>query len=132
LIFIDASAFVAIIAGETDADELSDRLQAHATRTCSALSIWETLAALCYSHHLSPLEARDTVERYRAAANIIYVPIGPTEADLAATAYERYGQGRHKAGLNMGDRFAYACAKSNNATLLFKGDDFAQTDILAA
>lgn len=56
-------------------------------------------------------------------------PIGERELDLAAKAYAEFGKGRHAAALNMGDCFAYACAKANRARLLFKGDDFAKTDI---
>jgi ribonuclease VapC len=57
------------------------------------------------------------------------VPIGGLEFDLAADAYARFGKGRHPAKLNMGDCYAYACAKANQARLLFKGGDFVKTDI---
>ena len=55
--------------------------------------------------------------------------IGKPEYDLGLEAYAHYGKGRHPAKLNMGDCFAYACAKSHKAKLLFKGDDFTKTDI---
>ena len=51
------------------------------------------------------------------------------ELAIALDAYQTYGKGRHPAGLNMGDCFAYACAKVNDARLLYKGDDFARTDL---
>ncbi|HET6195707.1 MAG TPA: type II toxin-antitoxin system VapC family toxin, partial [Acetobacteraceae bacterium] len=51
------------------------------------------------------------------------------EFDLATEAYAQFGKGRHPAALNMGDCFAYACARTNGARLLFKGRDFARTDI---
>ena len=57
------------------------------------------------------------------------VGIGDREYDLALQAYAQFGKGRHPAGLNMGDCFAYACAKAHNAALLFKGEDFPKTDI---
>ena len=57
--------------------------------------------------------------------------IGEQELEIATDAYAQYGKGRHPAALNMGDCFAYACAKANRASLLFKGDDFAKTDIAA-
>ena len=60
------------------------------------------------------------------------VTIGPKELDFATAAYARFGKGRHPARLNMGDCFAYACAKSHNAKLLYKGNDFAQTDVTPA
>jgi uncharacterized protein with PIN domain len=56
------------------------------------------------------------------------VGIGERELDLAADAYTRFGRGRHPAALNMGDCFAYACARANQTPLLFKGDDFGRTD----
>jgi ribonuclease VapC len=59
------------------------------------------------------------------------VPIGTAEADLALSAFARYGRGRgHPAQLNMGDCFAYAVAKSHRTTMLFKGEDFSKTDIV--
>jgi ribonuclease VapC len=61
-----------------------------------------------------------------------FVSIGEREFDLATQAYADFGKGRHPAALNMGDCFAYACAKANRATLLFKGDDFTKTDIARA
>ncbi len=57
------------------------------------------------------------------------VGIGEREFELAAEAYAEFGKGRHQAALNMGDCFAYACARANHARLLFKGDDFSKTDI---
>jgi ribonuclease VapC len=55
-----------------------------------------------------------------------------TQADLAAQAFRRYGKGRHRAGLNFGDCFAYALAKTLDEPLLYKGDDFAHTDLASA
>ena len=60
------------------------------------------------------------------------VPITPSQARIATAAYTRFGKGRHPAGLNICDCFAYALAKEQNAALLFKGDDFAKTDIKPA
>ncbi|WP_428534705.1 type II toxin-antitoxin system VapC family toxin [Rhodopila sp.] len=53
-------------------------------------------------------------------------------AKLARDAFPRYGKGRHAAALNLGDCASYAVAKGNSLPLLFKGDDFAQTDLIAA
>ena len=58
-----------------------------------------------------------------------FVNIGETEFHIAADAYAHFGKGRHPAALNMGDCFAYACAKANKAKLLFNGNDFSKTDI---
>ncbi len=60
------------------------------------------------------------------------VPFTAEHAALAREGWRRYGKGRHPAGLNMGDCFAYALAKARHQPLLFKGDDFARTDVKAA
>lgn len=72
------------------------------------------------------------VEQLLAAAGIETMDWTAGHADLAAEAFERFGKGRHPAALNFGDCMAYAVAKSLDAPLLFKGDDFAQTDIRTA
>lgn len=120
-----------MIAGEPDADHLADLLEADPDRLCSALSIWETVAGLCRSHVFSIPAARTHARRFQDLADIRFVAIGEREFELATAAYADYGKGRHPAALNMGDCFAYACAKSNNAALLYKGDDFALTDLAA-
>jgi ribonuclease VapC len=66
------------------------------------------------------------------AAAIELVPFDAEQAEIAREAYARYGKGRGGAGLNFGDCFAYALAKLRDEPLLFKGDDFARTDVMAA
>jgi ribonuclease VapC len=73
--------------------------------------------------------ARTTVRSFLNLNGIEYVGIGEREYDLATQAYAEFGKGRHPAALNMGDCFAYACARANRAALLSKGDDFGMTDI---
>jgi ribonuclease VapC len=63
---------------------------------------------------------------------ITTVPVDPVQAEAAIAAWRRFGKGRHPAGLNLGDCFSYALAKLTAAPLLFKGRDFAQTDIPSA
>ncbi len=65
-------------------------------------------------------------------ARIVIEPVTEEQALLARQGYSDYGKGRHPAGLNFGDCFAYALAKSTGETLLFKGQDFSQTDIQPA
>lgn len=132
MIFADASALIAIIADEVDADRLSDLLEADAVRLCSPLSVWETVAGLCRSYMFSVPSAREHVGRFLETADIKFVPIGEKEFEVATDAYAQFGKGRHPAGLNMGDCYAYACAKVHGAKLLFKGNDFAKTDVLKA
>jgi len=132
MIFADASALIAIISGEPEADSLADLLESERSRLCSALSAWETIAGLCRSTMFSVPAARTHVRRFLEAGAFQFVGIGEREFEIAAEAYAHYGKGRHPAALNMGDCFAYACAKANRARLLFKGDDFAKTDIASA
>jgi ribonuclease VapC len=80
---------------------------------------------------LSGEEARRTVGEFLRTANVRVVSIGEREAEIALRAFERFGKRRHPAGLNMGDCFAYACAKAHDAPLLFIGDDFSLTDVNA-
>ena len=129
MIFVDASAMISMMAGESDADGLADRLGAERLRLCSAISVWETIAGLCRTHTFSVPSARAVVQSFIESNDLRFVGIGEREFELAAQAYAEFGKGRHQAALNMGDCFAYACAKANRARLLFKGDDFSKTDI---
>jgi ribonuclease VapC len=132
MIFVDASALIAIIAGEADADRLADILEADEVRLCSPLSVWETIAGLCHSYVFSVPSARAHVRHFLETGNFQFVSIGEQELEAATDAYAQFGKGRHPAKLNMGDCYAYACARTNGAKLLFKGDDFAKTDIPSA
>jgi ribonuclease VapC len=64
-----------------------------------------------------------------AKAAIVLVPVDAEQARLARTAFSQFAKGRHPAGLNYGDCFSYALAKALGEPLLYKGNDFAQTDI---
>jgi ribonuclease VapC len=132
VIFVDASALIAIVTSEPDATALADHLEVDPIRLCSALSVWETVAGLCRSYAFSVPSARTHVGRFLDAADFRFVGIGEAEFEIAADAYAQFGKGRHPAALNMGDCYAYACAKANRAKLLFKGGDFRRTDIEAA
>ena len=72
------------------------------------------------------------VKEFLAEFKIEIVAVQPDMTPLALDAFRRYGRGRHPAALNFGDCFAYACAKHHSVPLLYKGDDFAQTDIQSA
>ena len=129
MIFIDASALIAIVARERDALDMAAALEADPERLCSALAIWETVTGLCRSYSFSIAAAHARVKAICTDLAVQMVPIGERERDLALQAYAQFGKSRHPAALNMGDCFAYACAKANDATILFKGNDFDQTDI---
>jgi ribonuclease VapC len=123
---------IAMIVGEGDADELADLLGADGQRLYSAVSVWETIAGLCRTYVLSIPSARTVAQSFIELNDLKLVSIGERELELATQAYAEFGKGRHPAALNMGDCFAYACAKANRARLLFKGDDFTKTDIIPA
>lgn len=128
-IFVDASALVSMVRRESDASALGDVLEGDEVRLTSAVALWETVRAV--AKRSGDLKASEQdVEQLRAALNIVVVPIGSPEAEEAVRAHCRYGKGTgHPAKLNMGDCFAYACAKTNGARLLYKGDDFVHTDL---
>jgi ribonuclease VapC len=131
-VFADASALVAIIAQEDDALTLAECLERDRSRLYSAIAAWETVAGLTHVYRLSVESARQRVMMFLEALDFRLVPIGEREFGLAMGAYARFGKGRHPARLNMGDCYAYACAKTNDANLLFKGGDFTKTDIVSA
>jgi ribonuclease VapC len=130
--FVDASALSAIFLEEPDADALEAKLAGAKIKLISAVAVFETICAVARERQLSIDAARATVARYLAAAEFRHVPIGEGEREAALDALARYGKGRHPARLNMGDCFAYACARAHGVPLLFKGDDFTRTDIEAA
>jgi ribonuclease VapC len=77
-------------------------------------------------------EAATDLAALLADLDVDVVPFDEEQAEFASSAWRRFGKGRHPAGLNLGDTFSYALAASRGETLLFKGKDFAATDIPAA
>ena len=83
-------------------------------------------------HHHRPIERSDciaTIEDFFRLSRTSVESVAPRQAQIARQAYRDFGKGRHKAGLNFGDCFAYALAKDLDEPLLFKGRDFGDTDI---
>ncbi len=131
--FVDASAIVAILTGEPEADMLADTLADAVAPATSPLAIFEAALGICRKRHASPAEAAADVREFLDAAGVAVAPITEREAVAALDAFARYGKGQgHPAQLNMGDCFAYAAARTRRTALLFKGDDFAKTDITPA
>lgn len=128
IVFVDASALVAIISEETGYEKLAGLIARADKALWSAISRWETVRAVTRIKRQSVLEAEHITDRY-AGTFLTLVSIGAEEARLAIEAHHRYGKGNHDARLNIGDCFAYACAKAHGAKLLYKGDDFALTDL---
>lgn len=128
--FVDASAIVAILTRGPEADALADVLDRDPSPITSPIAIFEAVLGLCRKRRASVEDAEADVAAFLLAAEIRIVPITAREAETALAAFSRFGKGRgHPAQLNLGDCFAYAVARNDRTSLLFKGDDFAMTDI---
>ena len=128
--FVDASAFLAIVLDEPDGQRFSRAMENAERLFTSPISVFEIVAAVMRERTIARREVQRAVERALRIANVEIVAINEEIGGLALEAFERYGKGRgHKAQLNMGDCFAYACAKSLGVGLLYKGNDFAATDM---
>ena len=123
---VDTSALIAILRGEPEADRLAERLLTAATVHVSAGTLLE--ARLVAARDGGLKELSDLVGTIGA----VVVPVDNDQIDVALDGFLRFGKGRHAAGLNFGDLFAYALARSLGEPLLFKGGDFGLTDIEAA
>ena len=128
-VFIDASAIVAMIAKEPEASSFADAMRGRSGLITSPLAIWEATRGVESARGVALAEARALVQDFAEASSLRVVSIDAEDAQRALDAHERFGKGIHPAKLNFGDCFAYAVARRHKADLLFKGDDFAQTDI---
>jgi len=127
--FVDASSLTAILADEPELSDLVARLEKASTKTTSPLAVWETAVAISRILSIPVPDASRAVSDYLENAGITVVAIPPDAADIALDAFHRFGKGRHPARLNMGDCFAYACARQLALPMLYKGNDFVLTDI---
>ena len=126
---LDASAIVAVLNREPEAGDLANRILAAPVRWTHALSLYETTLAIRRFSGVEDERASSVVRSFLSDLEIGVAEIGSAEAAEALDAHRRYGKGRHPARLNMGDCFSYACAKLRGMPLLYKGADFAQTDL---
>jgi len=123
---VDTSALVAILFGEPDAEMFASALEVASTRLISAVTRVE-LSCVVEGRKGEP--GRQDLERLLAGVGCEIVSVTPGHAGIAIDAFRRFGKGRHRAGLNIGDCFSYALAAATDLPLLFKGDDFTHTDI---
>lgn len=123
---IDTSAIVAIAFGEAEEIPFLKKIAAAPVRLISAASILE--AAIVVSRRRNAQMARE-LEQFVAEARIEIVPFDERQFVVAREAFLRFGKGAHPAGLNFGDCFAYALAATRGEPLLYKGTDFAMTDV---
>lgn len=125
--FVDASAMVAIILGNSDRYELLDEMQAAGKLHTSAVSVFETMLAIGRETG-NRADALAIVQRFLDAGPIAVDAIDGHLLPALADVQLRYGKGSdHPAKLNLGDCFSYAMAKVSDMPLLYKGEDFAMT-----
>lgn len=123
---IDSSALLAILFDEPERRTFNQTIEADPVRLLSAANFVE--AALVVEARLGEAAGRE-FDLFIHRAEIDIIAVDADQAEIARRAYRRYGKGRHRAGLDFGDCFAYALAKTRGEPLLFKGDDFAATDV---
>ena len=125
---IDTSALVAILSMEPEAARLAEAIEADATRLISAATVLE--AGIVVESRFGAAGGTE-LDLLLAKAGLIVEPVTAEQATVARLAWSRFGKGRHAAGLNYGDCFSYALARTSGEPLLYKGRDFGDTDIAA-
>jgi ribonuclease VapC len=128
-IVVDSSAIIAILLKEPERALFVSILDDSADACISAVTFVETfmvamsrVSNFSFDHYIALMDG----------FGIRRVPVDDDQSVTSAQAFLRFGKGRHPAKLNLGDCFSYALAKSLNAPLLYKGEDFGRTDIVAA
>jgi ribonuclease VapC len=123
---LDTSALLAILFDEPERRSFTEAIEAAARRLLSAANFVEASMILESRYGA---EGVRTLDRLLTTAAVEIMPVDSAQAYSAREAFRAFGKGRHAAGLNFGDCFAYALAKSSGEPLLFKGNDFTQTDL---
>jgi ribonuclease VapC len=123
---IDSSAIIAILSDESDAAIIAQAIQSDPIRLMSGASLLETAIVIESRYGLLGAEKLDQLVK---VGGFQIEPVTVELIELARSAYRLFGKGRHRAALNFGDRFLYALAKFTNEPLLFKGNNFSQTDL---
>src|SRR5579871_3096367 len=123
---LDTSAILAILQNEPERRKFNEAIEAADSRSLSTASFVES--SMILESRYGGDGVRD-LDLFIAKAQIALVPVDEEQADFARRAFRKYGKGRHPAGLNFGDCFSYALAYALGEPLLFKGNDFAQTDV---
>ncbi|HTR12938.1 MAG TPA: type II toxin-antitoxin system VapC family toxin [Roseiarcus sp.] len=129
VVFVDTSAFVAILVKEPEWRALSNKVAVAERCLTSPIVRLETSIVLGSRLLPSPREAERQLQKLMYQADVEEIAVDPAVGPVAVACFERYGKGRHPARLNFADCLSYACAKANRAFLLFKGEDFAKTDV---
>jgi ribonuclease VapC len=125
-VIVDTSVIIALLKNEQDAGAIRAVLSRSLDCRMSAVSYAE--AGVVVDSNRDPVLSRRFDDLLRDV-EISVEPVTSNQARIAREAYRDFGKGRHRAGLNFGDCFAYALAKEKGQPLLFKGDDFCHTDV---
>jgi len=125
---LDTSALVAVLFREPEAEKYARLI--HGADRC-LISAGNYLELSIVLERQAEPEADRQCEMFFRRAGIAIEPFTVEQAQIARQAFHDFGRGRHAAGLNFGDCFAYALAKFTGEPLLFKGDDFKKTDIVS-
>jgi ribonuclease VapC len=128
-IFIDASALLAILLEEPAHATMVEAIVRSERRSTSPVALVEVAARLLRGAGIEPSHCESRIQRLLDELRISVVEIDADIGRVSREAMYHFGKGRHQARLNLGDCFAYACAKRHGLALLFKGDDFVHTDI---
>ena len=123
---LDTSALLALLLDEPEAEACRGALESDESRLVSAATLLE--AAVVIEARKGEAGGRE-LDLLVHRAEITVVPVDAEQVAEARRAYRRFGRGRHAAGLNFGDLFSYSLARVTGEPLLFKGEDFARTDI---
>jgi ribonuclease VapC len=125
---IDTSALVAMLRDEPEAEQFEAAVEADPVLLMSTASYFET--SIVIEGRFGEPGGRE-LDLWLHRAGVDLVSVHADQAHAARLAYRTFGKGRHRAGLNFSDCFTYALAKISGEPLLFKGDDFTHTDVVA-
>ena len=123
---IDTSALVAIFLAEPERHSFLAAILNAETRSASAANVLET--GIVLEAKRGEAAGRE-FDLFVVRTGVRVIPVDQDQVEIARSAWRNYGKGRHRAGLNFGDCFAYALAKSSGDMLLAKGEDFRLTDV---
>lgn len=126
---LDPSALIAYLNGEPEADRLEEAMLQAGSLHLSAASLVE---AGIVADRMRSGDGGLRLDRLLARLRVQIVPLTEQQAEIAREAYRHFGKGRHPAGLNFGDCFSYALARTLGEPLLFTGGDFSRTDVEVA
>ncbi|MFO1037219.1 MAG: type II toxin-antitoxin system VapC family toxin [Geminicoccaceae bacterium] len=129
MIVVDSSALVSILLRESGWEALLETIASAESALVSAASIIEV--SMVIRARLGD-EGETALDELIRSLDLKQEPVGGTQVEIARDAFRRFGKGRHPAGLNFGDLFPNALARSRDCPLLFVGDHFARTDIAVA